>query len=317
MIPALAFALFQAAAPAPPPAPPASGPATISWAVSPESVTVAEAFTVSIIVRAPRGVLVVFPPGPDSTQTTEALDPPAISESQDSAGVSERRAFYRLVAWETGRLTVPLAPIVVGTGPGAQRLQPQPIINVRSVLPVDTALRKPRPALGVILASTAWWPYAAGALLLLVLLALLWRRHRRRRRTAEPPPTPLATAERALAHIETLGLIEAGEPSRYVALHADVLRGYLSARAPVVSRAQTTAELVQALFGRALPLERVQAVLAEVDIVQFAKKPVTVVRAKEIAREIKAIIAASDEAFSRDVGAPGAPGAPAPPKQAA
>jgi hypothetical protein len=314
MIAPLLFALFQAGAPPAPPAPVAGAPATISWAVDPDSVTVAEPFTVSVLVRAPRGTLVIFPPGPDSTQSTEALDPPAVSEEPDSAGMTERRGSYRLVAWETGRLTVPLAPVVVGNGPAAQRLQVQPLVIVRSVLPVDTALRKPRPTLGILIGSAAWWPYALGALLALTLIALLWRRHRRRKRRVVAPPTPLAAAERALAQVETLGLLEAGEPSHYVALVADALRGYLSARAPVVSRAQTTTELVQALYGRALPLDRVQAVLAEADTVQFARRPVSAERAKEIAREIRAIIAASEEAFARDVGVPGKS---APPKKAA
>jgi hypothetical protein len=58
----------------------------------------------------------------------------------------------------------------------------------------------------------------------------------------------------------------------------------------------------------------VQAVLAEADTVQFARRPVSAERAKEIAREIRAIIAASEEAFARDVGVPGKS---APPKKAA
>ncbi len=302
MIAALGVALLQAGAiPAPP---------LVAWSVEPESVTVAEPFRVIVRVRAPRDVTVVFPAGPDSAQVVEAVDPPATSVGEDSAGMTERRATYRLVAWETGRLTVLLAPVTVGLGRTAQRLDVRPEILVASVLPTDSAKTKmaPRPALGVIDSARAWWAWALGAVLAIAALGWLERRRRTRRAARRPPPPPLAVAEEALTGVDALGLLEAGEPSRYVRLYADALRGYLSARVAGASRAQTTGELVAALRGRAIPVARVTALLAEADQVQFAHRPVSAARAREVAREVHALLSASDEAFARDVPVPPAPG---------
>jgi len=300
MIAGILLVLLQAQAPAPAQAP------AISWSVSPETVTVAEPFNVTITIRAPLRTVIAFPAGPDTAQPLEAVDPPVVHFDTDSTGTPRRIAVYRLQAWQTGAQSLTI-PVQVGAGADAQKLEAHPAVFVRSVLPADTSLRVPKPALSVLKTPLLWWPWALALGIALGVIALLWRRHRRRRRRAAPPPSPLSVAEGALARVETLGLLEAGEPSRYVALHADILRGYLSSRVAVVSRSQTTAELVAALLGRALPLNRVAAVLDEADQVQFARRPVTVVRAKEIAREVKTLLTLSDDAFARDVLVPPAP----------
>jgi hypothetical protein len=300
MIAAIMFALLQAAAPAQAPA----APATISWTVRPETVTVAEPFNVTITVHAPLKSLIAFPAGPDTAQPLEALDPPVVKFDIDSAGAPVRTAIYRLQAWQTGAQSLTV-PVQVGAGAEAQKIEAHPGVYVLSVLPADTSLRVPKPALGVLKSPLVWWPWALALGVVLGVIALLWRRQRRRRKAA-PPPSPLSVAEGALARVESLGLLEAGEPSRYVALQADILRGYLSSRVQVVSRSQTTSELVAALLGRALPLNRVAAVLEEADQVQFARRPVSVVRAKEIAREVKTLLTLSDDAFARDVIVPAA-----------
>ena len=305
MIAAILLVLLQAATPAPAQAPAPAPAAAISWSVSPETVTVAEPFNVTITIRAPLRTVIAFPAGPDTAQPLEAVDPPVVHFDTDSTGAPRRIAVYRLQAWQTGAQSLTV-PVQIGAGADAQKLEAHPAVFVRSVLPADTSLRVPKPALSVLKTPLLWWPWALALGVALGVIALLWRRHRRRRRAA-PPPSPLSVAEGALARVETLGLLEAGEPSRYVALHADILRGYLSSRVAVVSRSQTTAELVAALLGRALPLNRVAAVLDEADQVQFARRPVTVVRAKEIAREVKTLLTLSDDAFARDVLVPPAP----------
>lgn len=272
---------------------------SVGWRVSPESVTVAEAFTLTVVVRAPANTQVIFPAGPDSSQLVEAVDPPAISTGQDSAG-EFRVGTYRLVAWETGTQTVPLDNVVVGEGQFAKHLDVRPQIFVRSVLPADTAHRVPRPALGVLSSALLWWPWAAGAVALLAAI-LWWRRRRRKRRRKVAPPTALAVAQASLARIEALGLLDAGEPSRYVALHADVLRDYLSARADAASRAHTNSELVAAIRGYGLPNERIGAVLQEADVVQFARRGISVEQARVFAKEINDILDACEEHFARSI----------------
>ena len=282
---------------------------SVGWRVQPESVTVAQAFTLTVVVRAPENVPVTFPPGPDSSQLVEAVDPPAVSTGSDSAGVW-RIGTYRLVAWETGLQIIPMDPIVVGEGQYAKHLDVKAQVNVLSVLPADTALRVPRPALGVLDSMLAWWPWAVAAAAAIAAL-VWWRRARRRRKKKAPPPTALAVAQAALARIDALGLLDAGEPSRHIALHAEVLRGYLSARADAASRSHTNSELVTAIRGYGLPNDRIAAVLAQADLVQFARRHVSVEHARDYAREIQSILEACEEHFARSIPAA------KPPKRAA
>ena len=295
MRPLLLLALLQAgAAAAPPP--------QVQWTVRPDTVTVGEPFTVTLIVRADAGTALAFPPGPDSSQNVEAVDPPTIAGGTEANGAPYRTATYRLVAWETGAQAVPFDAVTVGEGAATRRYDVRPGVFVRSVLPDDSTRRVPKPALGVLRTRLPWWPFALGALA--AVLAVLWWRRRRARRAVVPPPTALAAARDALAQVDALGLLEGGEPSRYVALYAEVLRGYLGARAAVVTRAHTTGELAAALLGHGLPLDRITAVLEEADQVQFARRAVSPERARETAREVRALLEACDEHFARGITPP-------------
>src|SRR4029077_18027233 len=97
------------------------------------------------------------------------------------------------------------------------------------------------------------------------------------RRRRKPPPAigipvdPYERAEQEFARVEKLGLVEAGERGRYVALMVEVLRDYLAARYPSANLALTSTELVAVLRGeRAIPYERVRRLLEEADLVKFA-----------------------------------------------
>jgi hypothetical protein len=185
MIAAIMFALLQAAAPAQAPA----APATISWTVRPETVTVAEPFSVTITVHAPLKSLIAFPAGPDTAQPLEALDPPVVKFDIDSAGAPVRTAIYRLQAWQTGAQSLTV-PVQVGAGAEAQKIEAHPGVYVLSVLPADTSLRVPKPALGVLKSPLVWWPWALALGVVLGVIALLWRRQRRRRSVSPRPRSP-------------------------------------------------------------------------------------------------------------------------------
>jgi hypothetical protein len=299
----LALVLVQGAAAPAVPAPAVQAPAVpFSVRVQPDTVTVGEPFTVTVAIRVPRAATVSFPAGPDSTQTVESVDPPVIRAVDDDSGML-RSVTYRVVGWETGRQPVTLAPIDVLDGGIARRVEAHPYVFVASVLPADTALRVPRPALDVLASSRLWWPFALIAAVVVVVAWLAWRRRQRRRRAAAPPPPAIEVAQRALASVEALGLLDGGEPSRYVALHLEALRGYLSMRVPSASRAQTTAELVAVLEQRLMPYAAIAALLAEADQIQFARRPVSGARAREIAREVKAAIDSIEEVFERSAAA--------------
>jgi uncharacterized protein (DUF1501 family) len=144
----------------------------------------------------------------------------------------------------------------------------------------------------VIPAPAPWWPWLLAAAIILALLLFLWWWLRRRRRDAGPIVLDaLAEAQREFARIDALQLLEAGERGRYVALNVDVLRDYLAARLEGAARSLTSAELLDALRARrAAGVERMAPVLGEADLVKFARRPVSAARAREIARELRAIV---------------------------
>ncbi|HEX6536523.1 MAG TPA: hypothetical protein VF041_18175 [Gemmatimonadaceae bacterium] len=296
---ALLLALLQGASPqraaapaAAPPAAPDAGRLRMGVRVTPDTVTVGQHFLVTVRVRVPRGAQIGFPVGPDSGLSVEAVDPRAVARAADSTAVDET-ATYRLVAWDTGGMTTHLGDVVVSLD-GTDRRFPVTgdSLYVRSVLPRDTALQVPKPARDILVAGRPWWHWLLLALAALALLGLLiwWWRRRRRARAAEPV-NPYEEAMRAFRRIESLDLIEAGERGRYVALHVEALRDYLAARIPTAHLSLTATELLEAMRARAeVPAARLAPVLAETDLIKFARRPVTAERARELGAEARGIV---------------------------
>ena len=260
-------------------------------AVAPETVTVGDAFRVVLRVRAPRGATVQFP-GVDSVDAVEPLDPPRIAGAD--TGAADRTATYRIVAWDIGEVAIPLGDVIVAVN-GTERRFPVEgaSVFVKSVLPADTTLHVPKPARDLLIAPVSmwkWWLIAAAAALLLGLLLWAWWRRRRRGGPAIVLD-PRVIAEREFARIESMGLVEAGERERYVALMIEVLRDYLAGRVGVARASLTTTELLAALrTDPRVPVPRLEPVLDQTDLVKFAAASITAERAKEIGRETRAIV---------------------------
>ncbi len=275
--------------------------ARLSYGVkaSTDTVRVGDPFTVSIRVRAPAGAQIEFPAGPDSTSAVQLIDPRTVRTVSDS-GAIDLTATYRLAAWDVGRQPIELGDVIV-TGAGPDRRVPvdQQSIFVRSVLPADSTQQVPKPARPIFDQSIPrWWLWALIAAAAVLLLAALWWWWRRRRSNApKPVENPLAVAEREFSRIEALRLVEAGEPGRHVALMVDVLRDYLAARFPVATLSLTTGELTRALHREPyVPLEKLSHTLDEVDLIKFARRPVTRDRAIEIGREARLLVRGIDAA---------------------
>ncbi|HEY2896990.1 MAG TPA: hypothetical protein VGJ12_07625 [Gemmatimonadaceae bacterium] len=266
--------------------------------VQPDTVTVGEHFEVRVRVRAPKGAEIGFPVGPDSGVAVEAVDPKRELGTADTT-IVDRTAIYRLVAWTVGAQQVTLGSLVVSLG-GADRRYAIPTIAVlvKSVRPGDSTGRVPQPARSVIVAPPVLWPWIVGGLLLLALLLwMLRRRLRRRPLHAHMGKGALADAQRDFARIDQLALLDAGERGRYVALHIDVLREYLAARIPEAALSLTSTELLTALRADApVPLPRLVPVLAAADLIKYANRPVTDMRARELASETRAIVESTEAA---------------------
>jgi len=294
MLITLGLAVLLQAGTAQPPATP-----QVAVSVRPDTVTIGDPITVLVRIRAPRGSAIEFPAAADSGATVELLDPVVISDfGGDSAAdpsVVDRVARYRMAAWDVGEQPIALGVATVRTAGGVIEVPIESrTIFVQSVLPADSAQRVPKPARDLFAAKAAWWwpwlPILAAVAVLGGLVWWWWRR-RRRRAQAQVAVDPYELAEREFARIEALGLLEAGERGRFVALMVEVLRDYLASRVDSAHPSLTSSELLEVMQSSSgVPVERLTPVLNETDLIKFAKRPVSAERAREIAREARAIV---------------------------
>ncbi len=268
--------------------------------VVPETVTVGMPFRVIVRVRAPRGARIQFAAEPDSTGTVQALDTRQVVDAPDTA-FAEATATYRLAAWDVGRqsIGIPSAVVRMWGAAGAAPVDRELPLGALSVIvrrvgpaPKDTGRRTPRPARPVLTpAEPWWWRYAVGIGAMLLLLLVLWWLARRGGRTPARPADPYVESIEALTRLEHLGLIEAGERGRYVALVTQIVRDYLNGRVAGAGLSLTTGELLDALRDDArVPLVRLRGVLEESDLVKFAQRAVTAERAAAVARDARAVL---------------------------
>jgi hypothetical protein len=302
----------------------ATAPALVqaSARISPDTVRIGEPFVVVLRVRAPKGATIAFPAGPDSGGAVEALDPRALAIESDSSS-TDYAATYRLAAWDLGRQPVAFAP-ATSHGGGADGTVPFGALTilVTATTPPDAAHRIPRGARPLFAMPRTWWPLweiiaaVLGTILLLWLLVRWWRR----RPGAEPPrANPFADATREFGMLDRLGLLDAGEPGRHVALAIDITRTYLVRRLAPESMALTSAELIAAVAeDRRVTHTHLRALLAESDRVKFARQPVSAeaanaigVDARRLIEEVEQRVAAA-EAAAMAVAAAGTTAGPSP-----
>lgn len=268
--------------------------------VAPDSVRIGDPFRVTVGIRAPKGATIQFPRAADSTGTVQSLDPVSVRSSADSTAV-EQYADYRVAAWDVGDQPVRFDDAIVRFNGAERKIAiTGKMVHVKSVLPADTTqARDPKPPRPLYVTTVfPWWLWALAALAVLLLVVLVWWLLKRRRR-----PTPVAVVDpyaRALAEfdrVEALRLLEAGERGRYVALIIEILRDYLAARHAQASLSLTSTELTRSLRELpTIPAERLTRLLTEADLIKFARRPVSTDRAREIAREARAIVDAEHQA---------------------
>jgi hypothetical protein len=279
-----------------------AGSVQLGVAVRPETVTVGTRFIVVARLRAPLGATIAWPAAPDTSETVEIVSSRMVDTASDSLS-TEETARWRLAAWDTGTITIVFEDAVV-TAPDIERRVPlRARVYIRSVLPADTAQHVPKPTRDIFAARPPWWRWTlVGALALALVSLLLWWYLRRRKRT--PPPKSIDAmqyAEREFARVERMGLIEAGERGRFVALMVEVVRDYLALRLRGALPAFTSSELIRFLRShRDLPVQRLGSLLAEADLVKFARRPVTAERAREIGQEARTIVREVEKKTARD-----------------
>lgn len=270
--------------------------------VTPDTVTVGQRFILLLKVRAPQGAKIQFPAGVDSAvaaspTASQIIGTPLMDSVADATGTT-RTAAYRFTAWDIGPQRLGLGNIAITLNGRTEYVSlANQAVFVRSVLPADTTLRQPKPPRpSIVLVPFNWWPLIAAliAIALALLAWWLWRWYRRRR--AAPLP-PFETAEREFARIEAMGLLESGEPERYLVLMTDVMRDYLTARVEGVHRSQTTQQLIAA----AAPIHAYAAGLAQLlsraDLVKFARERISPDEARALGQQARAIVGQVEDHF--------------------
>jgi hypothetical protein len=267
--------------------------------VRPETTTVGQHFIATIRVRVPDGSAVRFAPRPDSAAQVDSAGPVARTDVAGN-GFTESTVSYVLAAWDTGAQRLGLDSVTIVTPSGIRTIALDGFrVYVRSVLPADTALRKPkpfRPAIAVAPFNWLPWLIAAAAAALAAMLIYAWCRWRRRLARGL---TPFQIAERDFARIESQRLIDSGETERYAVEMVGVLRAYRASVLPEAVRSATTRELEAALARiSTVPLQRLVSLLDATDLIKFARDRATAERALAAGAEARRIVAGTNAALA-------------------
>lgn len=264
--------------------------------ISRDTVTIGEPFEVRIRVRAPADARITFPENPDTSGPVQARDPRTIVTT-DSVQSVDQTATYRLAAWDVGAQPIRIGNVTVATATATGENE-RPVnlasvqVFVRSVLPADSAQRVPKPARALWeVPGFPWWILAAILAAIAIGLAIWWWLKRRGRPKPKVPVDPYVRAQKEFARLESMGLVDAGERTRFVALVVEVLRDYLAARYPEASLALTSREAVAVMRRHPyVSSEQLSRVLHEADLAKFAAFALSEERARMLARDARAIV---------------------------
>ena len=274
--------------------PPASPRIRSALVVKPDTVSVADSFTLSVTLQLPRESRIDWP----ALDSNAALSQRgAVQVRDEGVGGDLRRetAIYTLAPWDTGAVPIALPEVVIRIGDEALRVPFHTQVYVRSVLPGDTTQHVPKPARDLFPRQVPWWEQWWPVVAVLAALALLYWLHRRRRK---PAHAGVAAAidfhARAIAEfdrLDKLALADLGERGRYVALAVEILRTYLADRVTSATLSLTSSELVTAVRDDSrIPVTRLAPLLGESDAIKFARYPISVERARELAKEARDIV---------------------------
>jgi hypothetical protein len=267
--------------------------------VSPDTVTVGQPFRVIVRVRARRGTRIEFPLGPDTVGAIQSLDTRVVTDAPDTTA-SEATAVYRMAAWDVGRRAVGIPEVSVRTATARRGVPLDSVfVMVRAVTPPSGHARTPRAARPVFVAPPPWWQWAIPAALAVLVVALMWWLLKRKRHGAPRVVDAGALAKAEFDRLDALGLVEAGERGRYVALVTEVLRTYLARRIAGVAVGMTNGELLQALRAEPrVPAERLAAVLRDSDMVKFARHTVSTEQASDVGQQARRVVVETEAAMA-------------------
>lgn len=276
--------------------PPTGSRVKAGFLVRPDTIEVGDPFTLIVTVVVPEGARIEWPTLDDTTAMVVSRAPTKVTQESMRAGGRTERAEYALAAWNVGVLPIGLKDAIVRYGSTTLNV---PLVDanvfVKSVLPGDTSMHKPKPPRDLFPRVVPWWQRWWPALLVLAALALLWwllkRRRTRAGTTAHTALDPYARAVHDFERLDRLALADAGERGRYVALAIDVVRTYLALRNPLAVLSLTSSELIVAVADDdRIPRDRLISLMADGDGIKFARRVVSGTRARELAADARAVV---------------------------
>ena len=276
--------------------PPAGSRVKAGFLVRPDTVEVGDPFTLIVTVVVPEGARVEWPTIDDTTANVVSREPPKVTQESMRAGGRTERAEYALAAWNVGMLPIGLKEATVRYGSITLKVPLNDAnVFVKSVLPGDSSMHKPKPPRDLFPRVVPWWQRWWPVLAVLAALALLWWLFKRRRKrgvaTEFAALDPYARAVHEFQRLDRLALADAGERGRYVALAIDVVRSYLVLRNPAAALSLTSSELMAAVDAdERLPHDRLVSLLADGDGIKFARRLVSGTRARELAADARAVV---------------------------
>lgn len=263
--------------------------------VRPETVSVGDPFVFVVSVEVPAGARIEWPSITDTAAVVAMREPVRVT-SEEKGPARTETATYSLAPWDVGALPIGLPDAVVHIGDKSLRVPMTAAhVVVKTVLPGDTTLHKPKPAKTLFPRLLPWWKRWWPAMVIIAALLLLWWIWSRRKRGGSAhSKTPLDVYTRAVhdfERLERLALVDAGEGGRFVALAVEIVRTYLSARIPNAALSRTTSELVVVMADDIrVPIATLLTLLEESDAIKFARRNVTPVRARALAADARAIV---------------------------
>lgn len=273
--------------------------------VTPDTVTLAQPFTVDVSLRVPAGARVLWPTPSDSLAPIALRARP---EQVGDAGHGLVTVRYRAAAWDTGNVTVSWPPALIVQGGDTLRIELPPVrVAVRSVLPADTAQHHPKPLKGVIADPLLWWPWVLGVVA--VLLAWWgWRRLRARTRgnRGSVPISPYAEFREMLDAASRGLLASPAESVRAVALAERALCRLLQEVHGVSESLSATerADAVRAVAeeGRMISetAERITRLLAHTEAVVYSTHAVTSAERQQLFGTMRAVADAMEAEHHAD-----------------
>jgi len=247
-------------------------------------VTVGDPIALLVVIKHAPGVTIDTTSIDDQLGALEPLssNPP---EERTSGGAVELRLRYRVAAYRTGTVELPVLTFAY-TLPDGSKGQvssdaPHPIA-VQSVLPVgatptDIQGLKPQAALPLPASTRLVW-LAGGtgiaAAVVLIVAGVFWLARRTRRPLVVPAPSHAAIARQELDRIMALDLVHKGELVEHYRLVAACMRRYLTDRFGFPALALTSGELGRQMEARGIerwPARLISGLLSECDAVTYAR----------------------------------------------